>query len=89
MKSKRDSWNVQWEKRAVKEFEKLPIYIQNRILKKVRLLKENPFLGEELHGEWKGFRKLRIGDYRVVYSLEKAIKVIAIVKVGHCRDIYR
>ncbi len=33
--------------------------------------------------------RIRCGDYRVVYSVHDAILVVAVVKVGHRRDVYR
>ncbi len=41
----------------------------DRILKQIRtVLGENPLSGEQLHGDFKGLFKLRIGEYRVVYA---------------------
>lgn len=36
----------------------------------------------------KGYR-LRVGDYRILYTLEKTIKIVEIFKIGHRRDIYK
>jgi len=33
--------------------------------------------------------RIRCGDYRVVYSVEDVVLVVAIVNVGHQRDTYR
>ncbi len=33
--------------------------------------------------------RLRIGDYRVIYSVDDAAERVAIVAVGHRREIYR
>lgn len=33
--------------------------------------------------------RLRVGDYRVLYDIDDAIRVIAILEVGHRREIYR
>jgi len=41
-----------------------------------------------LSENWAGFYKLRVGDYRVIYSLDETISVLWIEKVGHRRDIY-
>lgn len=32
--------------------------------------------------------RLRVGDYRVIYSIEGRRLVIVVVKVGHRRDVY-
>ena len=33
--------------------------------------------------------RVRQGDYRVVYEVDDRRRVVAIVKVGHRRDVYR
>lgn len=33
--------------------------------------------------------RVRQGDYRIVYSVEDALLVVWVVKVGHRRDVYR
>ncbi len=33
--------------------------------------------------------RIRVGDYRVVYTIDDAARVITITKVGHRRDVYR
>ena len=33
--------------------------------------------------------RIRIGDYRVLYSIEDAILVVLVVRVGHRREVYR
>lgn len=52
-----------------------------------RLL-ENPILaGKPLRQSLKGHRKLRVGDWRVIYRIYK--KDIIILKIGHRREVYR
>jgi mRNA interferase RelE/StbE len=33
--------------------------------------------------------RIRIGQYRVIYEIENAIRVVTVLDVGHRRDIYR
>ncbi|WP_370413903.1 type II toxin-antitoxin system RelE/ParE family toxin [Streptomyces fradiae] len=33
--------------------------------------------------------RLRVGDYRVVYTLENGVLVVWVLTVGHRRDVYR
>ena len=43
---------------------------------------------QALSANLSGLFKLRVGDYRVIYSLAPEAKRITIHKVGHRRDIY-
>lgn len=40
-----------------------------------------------LSGEWQGYLRIRIGDYRVIFSVSSA--EITILRVGHRSEIYR
>lgn len=42
---------------------------------------------EPLAGEFKGLFRLRVGDYRVIYS--RTAERVLVLRVGHRKDIYR
>ncbi len=79
-------FNIQWTERALKDAEKLETNIILRISQKVDELKEDPFSKDvkRLKGET-SFR-LRVGDYRVIFDIERT--TIFILKVGHRNHIY-
>jgi mRNA interferase RelE/StbE len=33
--------------------------------------------------------RIRVGDYRIIYTIDDDVKIVAIIKVGHRRDVYR
>jgi len=43
--------------------------------------------GKPLRYSFRGARRLRVGDYRVLYTIEPP-DVVVIVKIGHRRDVY-
>ena len=51
-----------------------------------RLIPHLSLAGEPLRQSLKGHRKLRVGDYRVIYRIQ-ADKII-ILKIGHRKDVY-
>lgn len=53
------------------------------------LLSNNPNAGEFLHGDLKGRRKLRVGNYRIIYSVEKNKLIIYIFRIAHRKESYR
>ena len=81
--------SVKWSIDAILNLEELDGLIRERILVKISWLESNfeEITPEPLHRELKGFYKLRVGDYRAVYSIRQDI--ITIEAVGHRRDIYR
>jgi mRNA interferase RelE/StbE len=38
---------------------------------------------------FEGFYRIRVGDYRVVYSVEEQLLLLLVVTAGHRRDVYR
>ena len=59
-----------------------------QISKAIDRLAVHPSLGEFLRGEWKGYRKYRTGDYRIIYRIEHQRLIIYIITIGHRRDVY-
>ncbi|MDQ5890939.1 MAG: mRNA interferase RelE/StbE [Candidatus Dependentiae bacterium] len=44
--------------------------------------------GKPLRYSLKGYRRLRVGNYRVVYRIDNAEHVVIIVAVQHRKDVY-
>lgn len=67
---------------------KIPQNVKETIRKAIetRLISDPSLVGEPLRRSLKGYRKLRIGDYRVIYRI-KGNEVI-ILKIGHRREVY-
>lgn len=34
-------------------------------------------------------RRIRQGDYRIVYSVDDPARIVTVVKIGHRKDVYR
>ncbi len=48
----------------------------------------NPIeFGKPLQYSLKGCRRLRVGDYRIIYKIEEPSTVL-IVKIGHRKEVY-
>jgi mRNA interferase RelE/StbE len=43
---------------------------------------------EALKGRWKGYFRLRVGDYRVIYILDHKARSIDVAVIGHRREVY-
>lgn len=82
--------NVEFTSQAVTDLERLDQVIAQRILDKIKWLTENfdNITPQPLTGDLKGFFKLRVGDYRVIYSINSSAAIITIHLIGHRREIY-
>lgn len=77
--------------RFERDFRKLPRTVQRRVTEVLILLARNPFAFEVLSGEFKGLRKVRVGDYRLIYRIDSQNdeKVIRLLFVAHRRTVYQ
>ncbi len=75
---------------ARKELTRLPKKIAERIVAAIEALTENPRPpgSLKLEGEKNRYR-IRIGDYRVVYSIEDDVLTVLIIRIRHRKDAYR
>lgn len=83
-------YKIQWKESAKKELKSLDKSIIKRLLKNISLLAENPRPAscKKLQG-MDSFYRIRVADYRVVYSIEDNVLVIEIIRIGHRRNVYQ
>jgi len=80
-------WKIKWTDTAFKQLEKIQKQIQQRIIKKLEGIVDNPYVFvERMVGQ--NLYKLRVGDYRVLMTLEHNKMLVWIVEVGHRSKIY-
>ena len=79
-------YSIEWKESALSDVKKIETSITRRIIKKVEELSDEPFSKDikRLKGS-KDFR-LRVGDYRIIFSIEN--NIITVLKVGHRKNIY-
>jgi mRNA interferase RelE/StbE len=87
------AWKVEFDPAAIKELEKLHKTIGRRIVKflrdRVANLEDPRQIGGSLQGSRSGLWKYRVGDYRVICSLEHDRLVVFVLQVGHRREVYK
>jgi mRNA interferase RelE/StbE len=75
------------------DFKGIELHHRGKIIKAIRerLSTEPDRYGQPLRGELKGYWKLRVGEFRVIYEIRKEDVVVLVVKVGLRRndDVYR
>lgn len=82
---------VEFRQQAVDDLERLDRAIGQRLLTKLRWLSENiqEITPVPLTGELRGLFKLRVGDYRIAYSIDQHTELLTIHLIGHRSEIYR
>ena len=74
---------------AKKELQKLPKNKRNSVLKALKDMEKDPFLGKPLVGELSGLFSLRVWPYRIIYRIEKKRLVVIVLNIGHRQGVYR
>jgi len=80
-------FKIEWTQKALRQLNKLEPAISIRIIKKIdELINNFHHLDIKRLKNIELFR-LRVGDYRVIFDIQKDI--IFILKVGHRKNIYK
>ncbi len=74
---------------AAKALRRLPPEVRHRLVGAIDRLAEAPLAGSALKGEFSGLRRLRVGQYRIIYEALRAELTVLVVRVGHRQSVYR
>ena len=82
---------VEFTSEATGKFLSLDKVVSQRVLDKLKWLSHNfdDLTPEVLTGELKGFYKLRVGSYRVIYTVNHDKSLLTVYLIGHRRNIYK
>lgn len=88
------AWRIELDDAAKKDLAKLDKQLARRITaflrERVAVLDDPRSIGEALKGSKLGeFWKYRVGDYRIISSIEDGAVRILVVKIGNRREVYR
>ena len=85
-------WHVEFDRDAARDLRKLDATAQRHILRYLReriATEDDPRrFGHALSHDLKGLWRYRVGDYRIVASIEDDRFVVLVVTVGHRREVY-
>jgi len=84
------AYEILFARSARKELEDIEVRFAVQILKKIEELSINPRPtgSKKLKGE-KDLWRLRVGNYRVIYSISDSDKLIDVSVIRHRKDVYR
>ena len=82
-------YEVRLTRQAAKQLASLERSMQLRIAGVIELLSTNPFppKAQKLRGReaW----RVRVGDYRLIYTVNQGELIIVVVRLAHRREVYR
>ena len=82
-------YRIEFRPTALREIRKVDRSVQPRIQGAIALLALDPRppASRPLRGR-PGYR-LRVGDYRIIYTIDDGVLLIVVVTLGHRRDVYQ
>jgi mRNA interferase RelE/StbE len=88
------AWKIEFDKAAEQDLDKLDPQVARRILAflhgRVAVLDDPRSIGDALKGSKLGdFWKYRVGDYRIISTIEDDVLRVLVVKIGNRRNIYK
>jgi len=84
------SYRIEFKRSAERDIRRIQADLIPRILEKVEALRDDPSPRQslKLSGTEATYR-LRVGDYRVIYSVDTETKTIVVYYIRHRREAYR
>ena len=88
------TWQIEFDESARKELAKLDRQVARRLIdflkNRVLNLRDPRSVGQALRGSTLGeFWKYRVGDFRIVASIQDDRMIVLVLRVGNRSDIYR
>lgn len=81
---------ITFARSARKELERLPVDFALRILKRIEALAIEPHPSNSLKLQGSAdLWRMRVGDYRVLYSIDESKRLIDVSAIRHRKDAYR
>ncbi|MDD5687283.1 MAG: type II toxin-antitoxin system RelE/ParE family toxin [Elusimicrobia bacterium] len=79
---------ITYKKSVAKDYKNIDHFQRIKIAKQIEEeLTKNPMCGKRLTGDFAGLYSLRIGDYRIIYTLGQ--NVVLILRIAHRKEVYR
>ena len=84
------SYKIVWKQSAIKELRKLDKPAILKIIEAVEYLSKNPYpAGSRKLRAAEYTYRLRIGQYRIIYSIHSAMLIVEIIRIGHRKNMYK
>ena len=85
-----ERYTIELTESAADDLQRLDRQMANRLLKKIEWLAENAatYPHHALAGNWGGYYRLRVGYYRIIYSLDQGVLLILVIQIDHRREVY-
>lgn len=82
------AYRIELRPAAVRALRKLDPQVHRRIQGAIALLAQDPRPPGARALQGRPGLRVRVGDYRIIYTVEDDVLLVIVVRLGHRRDIY-
>ncbi|MBT2496138.1 MULTISPECIES: type II toxin-antitoxin system RelE family toxin [Microbacterium] len=82
------SYRIELRPAAVRALKKVDHQDRDRIRGAIALLGENPRPPGTKALQGRNGLRVRVGNYRIIYTIDDDVLIVAVVTLGHRRDVY-
>ena len=84
------AYRIEFRPAALRSMRRIPRPYNRRLMTAIGALAETPRPpgSVRLQGP-EGFRRVRVGDYRIIYLIQDQAFLVCVVRVAHRKDVYR
>ncbi len=82
-------YEVRGTRQAAKQLASLERTMQLRIAGVIELLSLNPFPPKAQSHRGREAWRVRVGDYRLLYTVNQGELIIVVIRMAHRREVYR
>jgi mRNA interferase RelE/StbE len=84
-------YRIEFDRRVKKDLKSVPMQEVNRIQTAISDLAHTPHPPgcKKLKGKNHEYFRIRVSDYRIIYTVENSVLLIIVICIGHRKEIYR
>ena len=82
------AYRIELRPAAVRALRKLDPRVRQRVQGAIALLAQDPRPPGARALQGRSGLRVRVGDYRIIYTVEDDVLLVVVVRLGHRRDVY-
>lgn len=82
------AYRIELRPAAVRALRKLDPQVRRRVQGAIALLAQQPRPPGARALQGRPALRVRVGDYRIIYTIEDDVLLVVVVRLGHRRDVY-
>jgi len=82
------AYRIELRPAAARSLRKLDPHVRRRVQGAIALLAQDPRPPGARALQGRPGLRVRVGDYRIIYTVEDDVLLVVVVRLGHRRDVY-